>query len=229
MRNNTPSAPDIGTFQHLLQSLSLDPNLTDAVIDWIDADSNTSAYGAEDIDYLQLKIPYRAANQPMQSVDELRLVRGFTRDIVEKLRPLITVLPQPTEINVNTAKKEVLSALFYTLSASDIEQLMSKVPYKDQASLTTKASGAGGRKTTTAGLLWRQKQLFRGYRGYPVWPLPADHPVSDCSSRRKRRNSGALAQPAPADKHHRPHYYFHRKLHSNVGRKDIMMRDALLG
>jgi general secretion pathway protein K len=134
---NTPS-PDIGTFQHLLQSLDLDPNLTDAVIDWIDADSNTSAYGAEDIDYLQLKIPYRAANQPMQSVDELRLARGFTRDIVEKLRPFITVLPQPTEINVNTANKEVLSALFYTLSAPDIEELMSKAPYKDQTSLANK-------------------------------------------------------------------------------------------
>lgn len=138
VRNAAPSAPDIGTFQHLLQSLDIDPNLTDAVIDWIDAGSDTLPYGAEDIDYLQLKIPYRAANQPMQSVDELRLVRGFTRDIVEKLRPLITVLPQPTEINVNTAKKEVLSALFYTLTASDIEQLMSKAPYKDQASLTQK-------------------------------------------------------------------------------------------
>ena len=112
VRNNGPSAPDIGTFQHLLQSLALEPNLTDAVIDWIDPDSNPTPNGAEDIDYLQLKIPYRAANQPMQSVDELRLVRGFTPDIVEKLRPWITVLPQPTEINVNTAPKEVLAALF---------------------------------------------------------------------------------------------------------------------
>ncbi len=138
VRNNAPSGSDSETFRHLLQSLSLDPNLTDAVIDWIDADSNTLPNGAEDIDYLQMKIPYRAANQPMQSVDELRLVRGFTPEIVEKLRPWITVLPKPTEINVNTAPKEVLSALFYTLSAPDIEQLMSKAPYKDPASLTQK-------------------------------------------------------------------------------------------
>ena len=34
----------------------------------------------------------------------VRLVRGFTPDIVEKLRPWIAVLPQPTEINVNTAQ-----------------------------------------------------------------------------------------------------------------------------
>ncbi len=138
VRNNTPSKPDIGTFQHLLLSLSIDPNLTDAVVDWIDADSNTLPYGAEDLDYLQMKTPYRAANQLMQSVDELRLVRGFTPEIVEKLRPWITALPQPTEINVNTAPKEVLGALFYTLSAADIEQIVSQRPYKDPADLTKK-------------------------------------------------------------------------------------------
>ncbi|MBI3778763.1 MAG: type II secretion system minor pseudopilin GspK [Gammaproteobacteria bacterium] len=136
VRNNAPSKPDIGTFRHLLLSLSIDPNLTDAVVDWIDADSDKLPYGAEDIDYLQTKIPYRAANQPMQSVDELRLVRGFTPEIVEKLRPWITALPQPTEINVNTASKEVLGALFYTLPPPAIEQLVSQRPYTDPGKLT---------------------------------------------------------------------------------------------
>ena len=138
VRGGNPSPPDIGTFQHLLQSLGLDPNLTDAVIDWIDADSHARAAGAEDIDYLQMKTPYRAANQPMQSVEELRLVRGFTPEIVDKLRPWIAALPQPTETNVNTAPKEVLSALFYTLPASAIEQLIAQRPYTDQAQLTKK-------------------------------------------------------------------------------------------
>ena len=138
VRGGNPSPPDIGTFQHLLQSLALDANLTDAVIDWIDADSNARAAGAEDIDYLQMKTPYRAANQPLQSVEELRLVRGFTPEIVDKLRPWIAALPQPTEINVNTAPKEVLSALFYTLPASAIEQLIAQRPYTDQAQLTKK-------------------------------------------------------------------------------------------
>jgi len=91
-----------------------------------------------DIDYLQMKTPYRAANQPMQSVEELRLVRGFTPEIVDKLRPWIAALPQPTEINVNTAPKEVLSALFYTLPASAIETLVSERPYTDQAKLAGK-------------------------------------------------------------------------------------------
>jgi general secretion pathway protein K len=138
VRNGKPSPPDIGTFQHLLLSLSIDPNLSDAVVDWIDTDIEKLPYGAEDLDYLQMKTPYRAANQLMQSVDELRLVRGFTPEIVEKLRPWITALLQPTEINVNTASKEVLGALFYTLPASAIEQIVSERPYKDQAELTKK-------------------------------------------------------------------------------------------
>lgn len=138
VREGKPSAADVGTFQHLLLSLSIDPNLTDAVIDWIDANSDTLPYGAEDIDYLQMKVPYRAANQPLESVDELRLVRGFTPEIVEKLRPWITALPQPTEINVNTAPKEVLAALFYTLPASATEQIVSQRPYKKLADLTKK-------------------------------------------------------------------------------------------
>ncbi|MBI3570204.1 MAG: type II secretion system minor pseudopilin GspK [Gammaproteobacteria bacterium] len=138
VRNGVPSPPDIGAFQHLLQSLALDPNLTDAVIDWIDTDSDARAAGAEDIDYLQMKTPYRAANQPMQSVEELRLVRGFTQDVVNKLRRWLTVLPQPTEINVNTAEKEVLSALFYTLPATSIDQLIAQRPYTDQAKLAGK-------------------------------------------------------------------------------------------
>lgn len=136
---NTPNPAEIGTFQHLLQSLSLDPNLSDAVVDWIDTDNNTLPYGAEDIYYLQLSTPYRAANQPMQSVDELRLVRGFTPEIVEKLRPWVTALPQTnTSINVNTAPKEVLSALFYTLSAPAIDQIISQRPYTDLGQLTQK-------------------------------------------------------------------------------------------
>jgi general secretion pathway protein K len=137
VRGGKPSPPDIGTFRYLLQSLSIDPNLTDAVIDWIDADSNASAAGAEDIDYLQMKTPYRAANQPFQSVEELRLVRGFTRDMVDKLRDFVTALPQPTAINVNTADKKVLESLFYT-SATLAENLAKQAPYKSIADIRAK-------------------------------------------------------------------------------------------
>jgi general secretion pathway protein K len=134
-----------GMFRNLLQSLSIDPNLIDAVIDWIDADSNALAYGAEDIDYLQLPVPYRAANQPFTSVDELRLVRGFTAEIVEKLRPYITVLPQASAINVNTATPEVLTAVF-NWPAAVTQQIVAQRPFKTVPEFTAKLQpllGAG--------------------------------------------------------------------------------------
>ncbi|BAV33866.1 general secretion pathway protein K [Sulfuricaulis limicola] len=137
VRGGKPSPPDIGAFRYLLQSLSIDPNLTDAVIDWIDADSNASAAGAEDIDYLQMQTPYRAANQPFQSIEELRLVRGFTREMVDKLRNFVTALPQPTAINVNTADKKVLEALLYP-SPIMAENLAKGAPYKSIADIRAK-------------------------------------------------------------------------------------------
>lgn len=138
VREGKPSPPDIGAFRHLLQSLDLNPDLTDAVLDWIDADSDTRATGAEDIDYLLLKTPYRTANQPIQSVEELRLVRGFTKETVDKLRHQLTALPQPTATNVNTADKKILAAIFYTLPVSAIDTLEKDRPYADQAKLAAK-------------------------------------------------------------------------------------------
>jgi general secretion pathway protein K len=112
VRAGQPSTPDIAMFQRLLTSLGLDPNLSEALRDWLDIDSIVSAGGAEDIEYLSLPQPYRSANQSLQSVDELRLVKGFTAKTVEKLRPYVTALPVPTTVNVNTAPEQVLAALF---------------------------------------------------------------------------------------------------------------------
>ena len=141
VQNNAPNPANVGVFRHMLESLSIDPNLTDAVLDWIDSDSTARPYGAEDIDYLQMKVPYRAANQPFTSVDELRLVRGFTPEIVEKLRPFITVLPQPTAINVNTADAQMLAVLF-NLQASVMSQILgqadNRTVYKTTQEFTAK-------------------------------------------------------------------------------------------
>jgi len=138
LRGGNPSQPDIGVFQHLLTALGLDPTLTDAVIDWMDANSDRLPGGAEDVDYLALPHPYRAANQPLTTVDELRLVRGFTPDIVEKLRPYVTVLPEATSININTAVDQVLAAMFTNLPASALQPLLqSRVsqPFTDNSQL----------------------------------------------------------------------------------------------
>ena len=110
--NDSASAANLQMLQRLLELLKLDPLLANALVDWIDPDSEARAGGAEDIDYLILNPPYRAANRLLASVDELRLVRGFDAKTTAALLPYVTVLPVVTNnINVNTAPPEVLAAL----------------------------------------------------------------------------------------------------------------------
>ena len=100
-------------FRRLLASQGLPGDLADAVVDWIDEDSDLSgAGGAEDAYYLSLRKPYRASNAPMAQVEELYRVRGFDAAAVAKLRPYVTALPQSTAVNANTAPEAVLQAMF---------------------------------------------------------------------------------------------------------------------
>ncbi|MEK7759113.1 MAG: type II secretion system minor pseudopilin GspK [Pseudomonadota bacterium] len=123
--NGAPSSDHIVMFQRLLIALSLDPGLSGALRDWLDTNTTVDGPGgAEDIEYLSLPQPYRSANQPLQSVDELRLVKGFSAKIVEKLLPYVTALPVPTTINVNTAPDQVLAALFTNLPASALQPVL---------------------------------------------------------------------------------------------------------
>jgi len=136
VRNGAPSKNDIDMFRRLLTAQNIDPVLSEALRDWLDPDSIVTPGGAEDIDYLSLPQPYRNANQPLQSVDELRLVKGFSAKDVEKLRPYITALPVPTTVNVNTAPEQVLAALFTNLPAAALQPVLdSRVsqPFADNA------------------------------------------------------------------------------------------------
>jgi general secretion pathway protein K len=106
------SDADLLVFQRLLVSLGLAPELSQAVLDWIDADDDVSgSAGAEDSYYLSLPRPYRAANAPMSQVEELYRVRGFDAATVAKLRPYVTAIDRGSLVNVNTASAQVLAAV----------------------------------------------------------------------------------------------------------------------
>jgi hypothetical protein len=53
-------------------------DLADSLLDFIDADDTVRQYGAESDYYTTLSTPYRAANSPLQSLDDLLLVKGVT-------------------------------------------------------------------------------------------------------------------------------------------------------
>ena len=120
------SGEDMAAFKRLLESLGLSGDLREAVVDWIDSNSDIyGAGGAEDAYYLSLPKPYRAANQQMTQVDELYRIRGFDAKAIAKLRPFVTALPGlHTKVNVNTASAEVLAAMLPELSPTDIADIL---------------------------------------------------------------------------------------------------------
>jgi type II secretory pathway component PulK len=67
------------------------PNMTDdlaaAIIDWRDADSTPTAGGAENEYYMSLSDPYACKNAPFESVEELLMVRGVTRELLYGTQP----------------------------------------------------------------------------------------------------------------------------------------------
>lgn len=62
------------------------PNMTEdiaaAILDWIDDDDDTRTYGAESDYYETLESPYSAKNGPLESLDELLLVRDITPEML---------------------------------------------------------------------------------------------------------------------------------------------------
>ncbi len=116
----------IARFKRLLQVLDISETLANALVDWLDKNVDvTFPDGAEDNAYLLLNPPYRAANRPLGSVSELRLVQGFSAEVVDKLRPFVCALPTAAgAVNVNTAPAEVLRTLAANLSETDGEALL---------------------------------------------------------------------------------------------------------
>lgn len=73
---------NIATAGMLAKLPRMTADLAAAVVDWRDKDSNPSENGAEDEIYGRLNPPYRCKNAPFESIEELRLVYGFTYDIL---------------------------------------------------------------------------------------------------------------------------------------------------
>ncbi|RMG58524.1 MAG: general secretion pathway protein GspK [Deltaproteobacteria bacterium] len=105
-----PNERMVAIFQGLLTELGIDPLLTDAVLDWLDSDDTPRPAGAESEYYSSLPHPYSPKNDLFDTLSELLLVRGFTREVYEKLAPFITV-HSSGKININTAPPEILRVL----------------------------------------------------------------------------------------------------------------------
>ena len=90
----------LASLKKLLEYLNINPDLSLAIADWIDPDSEPRLSDSENV----------AKNTYFWSVDELKSVNGMTADIFNKLSPYVTVYGDG-RINVNTAELPVLVSL----------------------------------------------------------------------------------------------------------------------
>ena len=119
--NIEKTAPgNVAEYRKVLGSLSasLTDDIINAMIDWQDPDSEvTSPGGAEEADYEALERPYRCKNASFESVEELLLIKGMTREIYDKIKDNVTAYSDG-KVNINTASIEVLGAVIDDESGS---------------------------------------------------------------------------------------------------------------
>lgn len=96
--------------------------ITFSLLDWKDADNLLSqeGSGAEDDYYMGLSKPYHCKNRPLDSKEELLLVRGMDPETFQKIEDDITIFPKSGNLRINfdTASEAVLQALAYAFQGS---------------------------------------------------------------------------------------------------------------
>lgn len=120
MQKKKPRASMVKIFQQMLQTAGMLPvSFANSVVDWIDPDDDLTDPDSAESDYYSLQAkPSQASNALIADVSELQLIKlGNMADLDEKkkllkaLTPLVTALPTPAALNVNTASDKVLTAI----------------------------------------------------------------------------------------------------------------------
>ena len=147
--------------KHLFELLQVNPDLVDAIVDWVDQDEKPEPAGAESLYYQTLRPSYRAANAPLQTLLELRLIKGMTPEIIQKLSKLVTVYPSEGEskVNLNTADPLVIQALDSDITPSMAAAIVQARPFKNVNDLDNVASA---------------KDKFARLRLPPVYDIKSD-------------------------------------------------------
>jgi len=107
----------------LFDDLGLGAGLVSGIAAWITPSGDGAMATGPATDYCALSMPCAPRQQPLNSLEELRLIRGFSEQTIARLRPYATVIPPvdakaakaakttPLQVNVLTAKLPVLKAL----------------------------------------------------------------------------------------------------------------------
>jgi general secretion pathway protein K len=120
------------------------------LVDWLDDDNiSRDLSGGMENDFYQLSKPaYHSKNGPLFSINELALIKKITPELLDALKPFVTVYPYSTtkflgpdygHININTIPAELIGALFDTNQVSGADELTKKiVESRDKTSFKNK-------------------------------------------------------------------------------------------
>jgi general secretion pathway protein K len=112
-------------------------DLTNCIIDWLDTDSDITLGGAEDEYYMSLEPPYHSKNAPMDSVEEILLVKGmkseyfFGTENYDGLKNYVTI-GTGGKININTASEMVLKGISEHFNDDVVSSIIACRPFSTQ-------------------------------------------------------------------------------------------------
>ncbi len=132
--NNGNQLGSYHAFVALCQEVGIEQGLAEDlgiyIRNWLNGTRNQPATLDDDNYYAQQQPPYLRGGADLESLADLKLVRGFDRDVREKLLPYIRV-GEKFPINLNTASAEVLYASQHDgarqilLDLADTEEIVS--------------------------------------------------------------------------------------------------------
>jgi len=130
-------AATVKKFKRLFELLQVNPDLVDAIVDWVDDNEVQEPAGAESLYYQAQRPSYKAANNKLQTLLELRLIKGITPEIIEKLSKVVTVFPNEGGklVNINTAGPLVLQALDQRITQNMATEIIQARPFKTKVDL----------------------------------------------------------------------------------------------
>ena len=166
--NSAPAA----MLQSLFFEVGLDEDqslqLTNAILDWRDADEFTRANGAEDLEYQKAGYSYGSKDLDFERIEELQLVYGMNPELFLLISPYITVYSQDFGVNVSVASAIVRRAVsnvssFLSQSTSDADLL------EDQEEFTSLTEGyiynVHAKATASSGVNHELSAIVRIERG----------------------------------------------------------------
>lgn len=131
----------ISQFKRLFTLLEIDitdtelDDLTNALMDWLDPDSET-IFGAETDYYETLEVPYICKNGPMDTPEEILLVKGmkpeyfYGTEDYEGIQEYVTV-NTGGKININTATETVLLSISSLVTEDVVASILDCRPFQE--------------------------------------------------------------------------------------------------